>query len=187
MRVAVFALAIFVVASPSRASTSCMSLSEARKQFPSLHLYWHGANHCWDATSGSHVAVHRTLKASRIREAEPKADWRDAMSEMLPADAAPSAQVSPLPGADAFDRAAPDTNWRDRWVDIAPVLPPGILGRKVAVLAAAAAPSPPAPPAAHKVVPMITATGVILAFVGLVLMLTVIELLFRNTIDERRR
>lgn len=166
-----------------------MTLSEAREQFPTAHLYWHGAGHCWDATSPLHVAVHRALKTRHVREAEPKADWRDAMSEMLPADTGPPAQALPLPGADAPDRAAPDTNWHDRWVDIAPVLPPGILGRQVAVLAAAAAPMPaaPIPPAAHKVVPMVTATGVILAFAGLVLILTVIELLFRNTIDERRR
>ena len=51
MRVAVLVVAILMIATPSEASQSCMSKTEARQHFGSVHLYWHGAEHCWDASS----------------------------------------------------------------------------------------------------------------------------------------
>ena len=51
MRVAVFVVFVSVVlATPSEASKSCMSKTEARQHFGSAHLQWHGPEHCWDAT-----------------------------------------------------------------------------------------------------------------------------------------
>jgi hypothetical protein len=52
MPVAVIALAMLAVlalTAPSGASQSCMSRAEARQHFGSVHIYWHGQNHCWDA------------------------------------------------------------------------------------------------------------------------------------------
>lgn len=51
MRVAVLVVAILMIATTSEASQSCMSKTEARRHFGSVHLYWHGADHCWDASS----------------------------------------------------------------------------------------------------------------------------------------
>jgi len=54
MRVAVFVVFVAfvpVLATSSEASRSCMTKTEARQHFGSVHLYWHGAGHCWDATS----------------------------------------------------------------------------------------------------------------------------------------
>jgi hypothetical protein len=47
------ALVVIVVA-PMRAgyAAPCMTESEARRVYSTSHLYWHGADHCWDATSG---------------------------------------------------------------------------------------------------------------------------------------
>lgn len=30
---------------------SCLTKSQARAKWPTKHLYWHGMDHCWDATS----------------------------------------------------------------------------------------------------------------------------------------
>ncbi len=75
MRVAVFVVFVAfvpVLATPSEASRSCMTKTEARQHFGSVHIYWHGARHCWDATSMSgHHRVHqvqRCLTKSRCRK-----------------------------------------------------------------------------------------------------------------------
>jgi hypothetical protein len=98
MRVAVsFALMLMVV-TPSGASESCMSVIEARQHFGLVHIYWHGADHCWDASRGRQ-------QRRIVHTAAPKPDqrkWRDAMSEMVP-----DAQVAQI-------------LWLDRWVDIKP-------------------------------------------------------------------
>ena len=42
MRVAVIVVSMLMVATPSAASQSCMSKTEARQHFGSMHIYWHG-------------------------------------------------------------------------------------------------------------------------------------------------
>ncbi len=49
MRAALFVVFVSVLTTPSEASKSCMSKTEARQQFGS-YIYWHGPEHCWDAT-----------------------------------------------------------------------------------------------------------------------------------------
>jgi hypothetical protein len=105
---------------------------------------------------------------------EPK--WRDAMSEMLPVDTPSVASAAPaLPAI-----AATGLNWLDRWVDVAQIAPPALLRRNTET---AAAEVPPA--AIQKAVPMVTPMRLILVFLSIVVILAVIELLFRNTIHER--
>jgi hypothetical protein len=114
MRVAVIVLGLVVVSTPSQASRSCMTRAEARQQFPTSHLYWYGSGHCWYAMTPSRrrVVVHR-VRENVQREAQrdpagpnnPEPKWREAMSEMLPANEAPS----------------PSVNWENRWVEIAQV------------------------------------------------------------------
>jgi len=49
--IAVSMLVMLVVATPSEASQSCMSKTEARQQFGSVHIYWYGRDHCDTDTS----------------------------------------------------------------------------------------------------------------------------------------
>ena len=50
MRVAVIVVLVLVRATPSEASTSCVTKTEARQHFGAVQIYWHGGEHCWDAT-----------------------------------------------------------------------------------------------------------------------------------------
>src|SRR3954464_251729 len=111
MRVALFIAASFiasigVLTKPSQGSTSCMSQSEARQHFGSVHLYWHGPDHCWDATPTTrrrHVARARVERQTALRklQKEQPPNWREARSEMVAA-AGPSGFGSEL-------NDAPDT------------------------------------------------------------------------------
>jgi len=42
MRVAVIVAFVTLLTTPSEASTSCMSKTEAREHFGTVYLYWHG-------------------------------------------------------------------------------------------------------------------------------------------------
>lgn len=67
MRVLVLAVAMLMLPTTSEASKSCMSKTEARKHFGLVHIYWHGADHCWDASS---TRLHHPL----IRKVEHRID-----------------------------------------------------------------------------------------------------------------
>jgi len=54
---------MMIAATQSDASSSCMSKTEARRQYGSVHIYWHGADHCWDATATRRPKM--TAKAAR--------------------------------------------------------------------------------------------------------------------------
>src|SRR6516165_6018771 len=154
MRVAVIVVGLVVVSTPSQASKSCMTQAEARQQFATSHLYWHG-RHCWDAMTSSRRVVHRVgenvqREAQRDPAAEPnnpEPKWREAMSEMLTVNEAPS----------------PSMNWENRWVEIAQA-PPTLAGDKAAQEDASAN-------AGHRIEPMFTPMRVLLAFLDLVLTL----------------
>jgi hypothetical protein len=184
---------VVLVAVPSHASKSCMTQAEARAQFATSHLYWHGPGHCWDATTPRHGYVHRIRprdhrEAQDADEDEPKktdSKWRNAMSEMLPDDtsvAAPALRSVPQTvwAYDNSEAPAPAISWRDRWVEIAQIAPSGIFGTRAERAESSPAPIP-------KVEPLVTPTRVILIFLGLVLTIVVIEVVFRSTIREGRR
>jgi hypothetical protein len=111
--IAVSMLFALVVAIPSEASPSCMSKAEARQHFGSVHIYWHGRNHCWDATpTRPFTQTDKGQSNRRAHEARRNIDrpkWRDSMSEMLPDD-------EPV-------QTAPQTPWINRWTDIEPIIP----------------------------------------------------------------
>jgi hypothetical protein len=128
LRVALVFVAVLTVATPSKASPSCMSMAEARKHFGSSHIYWHGPDHCWDATPSRQHGVHGVRRREPTREAERKAEpdrpdpakpvlkpdptpdrpkWRDSLSEMLSEpDSSAASQVARSDLTDA-DRAPP--------------------------------------------------------------------------------
>jgi hypothetical protein len=146
MRVAALVV-LSVAATPSEASVSCMSQAEARQRFPTLHLYWHGKDHCWDATT-------RTPRYGQDRRVQQKIDepkWQEAMSEMLP------------------DEKTVQRSWVDRWVDIEP--PPPIVSRWVDI--AQVTPPPIIEPNPE---PKVVPRGVLLILVSVVMVLTLVIL-----------
>ena len=156
MRVAVIVVAILIATTPTKASESCMSKTEARQHFGPVHIYWHGAEHCWDASAGRrqrHV-VHKVAS----KPDQPK--WRDAMSEMVP------------------EPSAAETPWLDRWVDIKPLELP-LVARWVDI--PQATPSPTADPT-----PTPLAVMLLLVLLTITLTLAIIEVFPRGAIYRRQ-
>jgi hypothetical protein len=192
MRTAVIFVFVLVAATPAHASKSCMTMAEARAQFATSHLYWHGPNHCWDATAPAHRMISRVKPKEQPADDSAKPEiaaqddsavparrepkWRNAMSEMLPVETPNVAAAVPsLPAI-----AAAGINWLDRWVDVAQIAPPSFLRRNTETATAEVSPA-----AVQKADPMVTPMRLILVFLSIVVILAVIELLFRNTIHER--
>src|ERR1700744_3337743 len=117
MRTATIFVFVLLAVSPAYASKSCMTQAEARAQFATSHLYWHGPDHCWDATTPRHRMISRAKpKQQQARDDDAAPDvaaqddseapakrepkWRNAMSEMLPVEA--PAVASPMPSLPAI-------------------------------------------------------------------------------------
>lgn len=184
MRVVVFVVAMLTMATTSEASKSCMNKTEARQHFGSVHLYWHGTDHCWDATS---VRLHhqfvrnaeRSIDQPRGRDSEQNSGqdskpqdserqiserhvskWRNAMSQV--AMSKMMADAEPVQGS-----------WTDRWVDIEPTQLP-LAARWVDIAPVAPPPSKSAPdPELH-----IMVLALVLIVIALILA-AIIEVLFR--------
>ena len=104
--------------------------------------------------------VQREAERDAPEPNNPEPKWREATSEMLTVNEAPS----------------PSMNWENRWVEIVQVnatFASDKTGQEAA--------SPNAP---HKIEPMFTPMRVLLAFLDLVLTLALIGTLFRSTIYE---
>src|ERR1700737_1135477 len=129
--IAVSMLVMLVGTTPSEASQSCMSKTEARQHFGSVHIYWHGRDHCWDATP-----TRRHHQINKVQEKIDQPNWHDSISEMLPDD-------EPV-----------QTPWVDRWANIEPSQPP-IVARWVDIVQVA-----PPPIIERKPEPMVTPRGV---------------------------
>ena len=164
-------LAVLVMTTPSVASPSCMTKTEARRHFGSAHIFWHGPDHCWDATP-SRLSLQvdkfrRTLQTRKTqqelsaRKDEPSVErpkWYDSMSKMLP------------------DDDAAQTPWEERWVNIESAHLP-LAARWVDIVQVKAS-------VGEEPEPMVSLRTMILVFVviALVIMLASIEILFRNEI-----
>lgn len=208
MRVALIVVAVAFVASPSHASPSCMTMTEARAAFPGKHLWWHGPNKCWDATPGRRQLAQR-IQARESKEAQKESPrqeqktareaqaeravieerkrpnwthdsrWREAMSRMRPEDDV--ALQSSMPARASADTGEqPGANWRDRWVEVVPRVPALPPGKPAAPVELSTA-------AAPVVEPMLTPTRVILALLGVLLTLATVEIVFRSTIRDWRK
>jgi hypothetical protein len=116
MRAAVMVVLMSVLTAPSEASESCMTKTEARRHFVSVHIYWHGADHCWDATPKRR---HRQVEKVQRKLNWPR--WQSAMSEMLPDE-------EPV-RAPSVDRPVDNepSPLAARWVDIIQVAPPRVI------------------------------------------------------------
>jgi hypothetical protein len=174
MRVALVVVFVSVLTTSSEASKSCMTKTEARQHFGSVHIYWHGKDHCWDVTPiRRHRQAHRvqkTRKAEQIRKVQRKVDrpsWYDSMSKMLPDE---------KPAEKPAEESA-KTSWADRWVDIEPAQRPRV---NIAAVA---------PPTVieRRPEPMLTPRGVVMALIGIALTLAIVELLFGGVKSGGRR
>jgi hypothetical protein len=164
MRVAALCALILMVTEPSEASESCMSVTEARQHFRMVHIYWHGPDHCWDASPGRRPRSISHTVASKPDQRK----WRDAMSEMVPdgrvASVAPDAQVAQI-------------RWLDRWVDLKPSEPP-FIARSVDISHQATS-----PPSAEPITRSLTA---ILLFALLVIALPLVIIALPKGMIYRR-
>ena len=151
MRVAAIVVSMLVVTTPSEASKSCMSKTEARQHFGSVHIYWHGPEHCWDATpTRLHGVRHR------VRHPEPTPHF-----------------VVPIPSPDlrrsanAMATDEPETElitvipWVERWTDITQRTPPA----SIVVTD-------------RKSEPTVTSRDAVMVIIAIVLTLAVVEFLF---------
>jgi hypothetical protein len=173
MRVAVFVVFVSILATASEASQSCMTRAEARRHFGSVHIYWHGADHCWNARSTRrsdriHHVREKTEHQAREKadhqvrpkiehQVQPKIDhpkWHESMSQMLPGDEEPM-----------------QASWIDRWVDIEPPQSP-LVARWVDIVQAA-----PASVFEGESEPMITPRSVMMVITVLTLTLAIVEFL----------
>jgi hypothetical protein len=183
MRVALFVVSMVIAATPVDASGSCMTKAEARHQFGPVHIYWHGADHCWDAT-----ATRRPRITNRVaRKVEPPAAFASALDTGSRKENA-SNQESRVPirsdrngkgsaWQDSMSKMMPDdepvqTTWVDRWTDIEPT-PPPLVARWVDIPQAMPPPLSEAPP------PSFRGVLLVLVFIVIAVTLAVIEVLFR--------
>lgn len=74
MRVAMIVVTIVVATTPLEASQSCMSKTEARQHFNSSYIYWHGEDHCWDATPPRNSQIHGVRRRTPTDEVRRKPD-----------------------------------------------------------------------------------------------------------------
>src|ERR1700682_4981060 len=82
--IAVSMLVMLVVATPSEASQSCMSKTEARQHFGAVHIYWHGPDHCWVATPTQRRPGHGAQRTHhhihQVQQTLDQPTWHDSMA-----------------------------------------------------------------------------------------------------------
>jgi hypothetical protein len=156
MRVAVIVVFVSALTTPSEASKSCMSKTEARQHSGSVHVYWHGKDHCWDTTP-----TRRRHQIHKVQQIIDQPKWRNLMSKMLP------------------DEEPVQTPWVNRWVDIEPAQLP-IVARWIDIVQVA-----PPPIIERKPEPMITPRGVVMVIITMALTLAIVEILFGGARSAR--
>lgn len=211
MRVAVMVVMMFAVTTPLQASQSCMSKTEARKHFSSSHIYWHGPDHCWDATPVHRHGIHGVRRNVPSREADRKRDRPEPDQSQLDDQSKPDQSKS-----DQFkpDQPKPDRfKWRDSMSAMLPdadqplraardARADGAENAATGALASDrdgnAAPSPiasrwvdivqvtpPPPVIGPKPEPSGTLNGVVLVLIAFVLTTGTVMVLFRFTVLQR--
>jgi hypothetical protein len=166
VRVAVIVVSVLVVTTPSEASKSCMSKTEARQHFGSVHIYWHGKEHCWDATP-TRRRQHRINNVQRKLD-QPK--WRETMS-LLPKEEPAILKEEPA----ILPKEEPVTRWIDRWVDTEP---PPIASRWVDIVQVA--PSP----IIRKSEPLVTLRDIVIVIIVVGVTLAIV-MVFERAISRR--
>jgi hypothetical protein len=159
---------------PAQASGACLTKPEARQMFRTSHLYWHGKDHCWDA---SPVAARRASIAYSLRHrdtgklpaltARPPNAVAKTDTPPTPANSGQLQQASVLPelrqwsNTMAMAGSVETTPWTDRWPD-QPIKPPS----RPAITEAAANAA------------LVTSRGMVAGIMIFVLSLAIFEVLF---------
>jgi hypothetical protein len=174
MRVAVIVVTMMAATTPSIASQSCMSQAEARKHFASAHIYWHGPNHCWDATAPPHRQIQAREKnlSREVQRRNDRLKWQDSqdsLSPLLPDDGPVRSLRTPASwevNRQEDDGAVTGTPWADRWVELRPSQSP-LVARPVRVVQLS-----PTPVIEQKSAPVVSPQNVlVLAFFAFILTL----------------
>jgi hypothetical protein len=139
-----------------------MSKTEARQHFGSVHIYWHGPEHCWDAAPTSPHGVRH-----RVHHPEPE-PTSPAVIPMPSPDLRRSANA--MVADERETNLITATPWVERWVDISQ----DALPRSVVAIE-------------HKLEPMVTPRGVVMVIITIILTLAIVEVLFGGMINERMR
>jgi hypothetical protein len=151
MRVAVIVVFVSALTTASEASRSCMSKTEAHQHFGTVYLYWHGPEHCWDATPtrphGVRHHVHHPEPTLRSVVPMPSPDLRRSANAM----------ATDEPETDLITA----TPWAERWTDITQVVPP----KPIVVTE-------------RKPEPMVTPRVVVMVIITITLTLAIVEFLF---------
>ncbi len=116
MRVAMIVVTILAATTPLEAAQSCMSKTEARQHFGAVHIYWHGLDHCWDATPGRHQ-IHRVQRRTPTDEAQAKPEQPKREESKLDQ----SKLDQPKLDQSKFDQSRFDqSKWRDSMSEMLP-------------------------------------------------------------------
>jgi hypothetical protein len=173
MRVAAIVV-LLVVTTPSEASKSCMSSTEARQHFGSVHIYWHGKGHCWNATpTRRHHHIHKVQNETHIHAVEKKIAELKVDDELKPQKAMPAMLLDEAP----VQTRPVQIPWVDRWVDIQPRQAP-IVARQVDIV-------PVAPPPIIEPGPMVTPRGLVMVIISIAVSLAIVDVLFGEVIYKR--
>src|SRR5258706_12056451 len=153
MRVAAIVVLVSVLTTPSESSTSCMSKAEARQHFGSVHIYWHGPEHCWDATpTRPHGVRHR------VRHPEPTPRF------VVPIPSPDLRRSANAMATDEPETLITVTPWVERWTDITQIVPP----KSIVVTD-------------RKPDPTVTLRDVAMVIILITLTIAIIEILFGGT------
>jgi hypothetical protein len=166
---------------PAQASSACRTHAEARQMFRTSYLYWHGKDHCWDASAvvTRHASLTRRIRHQRRppgAAVAPKPSHENATVGLsatvrLSSPSANSGELPPASGLTGLRRPWPNTMamaetiettpWINRWPD-QPIKPPS---RPALAQAAADA-------------AIVNPRGMVAGIMALVLSLALLEVLF---------
>ncbi len=175
---------VVVVIAPMHAAAagSCMTESEARHAFPTSHLYWHGADHCWDATPGGrrYTKWHpHPFAGHQVVQAEPQPVIQAELQPAIQAQSQPAEEPAPSPTLTPDDLARAghtmmieklESKLKERWSDTHMELQ-----TKSPLLASATADAQPT-----------VAVGIVVMSIGGVLVICATLVAFGASIEPRR-
>ena len=119
------------MATPAQTSSTCMSQAEARQMFRTSHLYWHGNDHCWDASPSRGTSIarpvrHHEPRAPAVTTTKPSDDSAKASGSVFPVELRQEISLPNLgkwSGTMAMADTIETTPWINRWPD-QPIVPP---------------------------------------------------------------
>ena len=103
MRTVVIVVFVLVAATPAYASKSCMTMAEARQQFSTTHLYWHGSARCWDDAAPDRPRPLTSTSTFATPSSEPTSAPSDAVRISYPLTPETTLYPELMPGSTSRD------------------------------------------------------------------------------------